>query len=543
MPPEFDRQEPLNSRSTYLRTAARRIAWLMALLLAGTCSAQTGDSLEGRIQQVMARPEFAHSNFGIEFYDVETGKVLYALNAEKLFVPASTTKLLTEGTVLAKLGADYRFHTYIYRTGKIDKHGTLKGNLILVASGDPDLSNRIQADGTLAFVDEDHSYNGPALPGDPLVVIKDFATQVAAKGIRKIEGNVYVDASLLPDGEHEGGTGVTMSSVIVNDNVIDLTATPAAKPGDSATLGVSPETSYLHFANKLVTGPAHSRVNFDMGDPVTRADGSLEVTISGSIPLEGGLQTQAYPIPSPTQFATVVLRDDLRAKGIQIKPKTLSDVIGDFAAFQRFYTREFQVAEHTSPPLSEDIRITLKVSQNLHAGMGPYYLGLFVAKDTKDPRRSGFKIEQAFLTGASLDMRGASQGDGEGGDWADLFSPDFICHYLAYWKTRPDFEIFFKGLPILGKDGTLAKIQQTSPAAGHVFAKTGTIGSEDKLNNRLMLNGKGLAGFVQAKSGKLLAFAAYVNNTSLPNEPDISQTVAGQALGEIAAAAYDAPLP
>jgi D-alanyl-D-alanine carboxypeptidase/D-alanyl-D-alanine-endopeptidase (penicillin-binding protein 4) len=205
--------------------------------------AQTPESLESRIQKVMGRPEFARSNFGIEFYDLETGKVVYALNADKLFVPASTTKLLTEGAVLAKLGPDYRFHTCVYRTGPIDKHGTLKGNLILVASGDPNLSNRIQADGTLAFVDEDHSYNGPALPGDPLAVIKDFAVQVAAKGIRKIEGHVYVDTSLMPDGEHEGGTGVTMSSIIVNDNILDLTAKPGEKVGDPVALSVSPQTS------------------------------------------------------------------------------------------------------------------------------------------------------------------------------------------------------------------------------------------------------------------------------------------------------------
>jgi D-alanyl-D-alanine carboxypeptidase len=59
----------------------------------------------------------------------------------------------------------------------------------------------------------------------------------------------------------------------------------------------------------------------------------------------------------------------------------------------------------------------------------------------------------------------------------------------------------------------------------------------------MMLNGKGLAGYIQTKSGKTLAFAAYVNHTALPDEPEISQKVAGQALGEIAASAYDVSLP
>lgn len=528
-----------------MRTPWRMVAAILIFIigLPGRAPAQSADTLEGRIAKIMLRPEFTHSNFGVEFLDLETGKVVYSLNADKLFVPASTTKLLTEGTVLAKVGADYRFHTRIYRTGATGKNGTLKGNLILVASGDPNLSNRIQPDGTLAFVDEDHSYQGPALPGDPLVVIKDLAKQIAAKGIRKIEGNIYVDAGLMPDGAAEGGTNVVLSSIIVNDNLIDLVGTPGAKAGDPAELTISPQTSYIHFTNKVVTGDAKSKLNFEYSDPVTNPDGTLDIAITGNLPVGGTTQTGTLPVPSPTQFATAALRDSVRAAGISMKSKSPNPTIKDFTAYKGFYTAENQVAEHVSPPLAEEVKITLKVSQNAHAGMGPYYLGLLVAKNSKDPLHAGFKIEREFLKEANMDLTGASQGDGAGGDWADLFSPDFMCHYLAYWKTRPDFPIFFKGLPVLGRDGTLAKIQVDNPGAGHVFAKTGTFGSEDKLNERIMLNGKGLGGYVMTKSGKTLAFAAYVNHTSLSNEPGNAQKVAGQALGEIAAAAYDVILP
>jgi PBP4 family serine-type D-alanyl-D-alanine carboxypeptidase len=509
---------------------------------------QAPDSLEARIQKVMGRPEFARSNFGIEFYDLASGRVVYSLNADRLFVPASTTKLLTEGTLLAKLGADYRFHTRVYRTGALDKHGTVKGDLILVAGGDPNLSNRIQADGTLGFVDEDHSYDGPALPGDPLMVIKEFATQIAAKGIRKIEGNVYVDATLLPDAGREGGTGVLMSSMMVNDNVIDLVAKPGTKVGDPVTVEVSPKTNYLRFTNNVMTGPAGAKLTFDGSDAVEQSDGTYTATLSGTVPLGAMAQHVAYPVPSAVGFATSALREAISAAGIAIKPKRSASTISasttkEFAAYQLFYTPENVVAEHVSPPLSEEIKITLKVSQNLHAGMGPYLLGLLVAKDAKNPLRGGFKVEHDFLTEAKLDLSGVSQGDGAGGDWADLFSPDFICHYLAYWHTRPDFDVLFRALPVLGKDGTLAEIQKENPGAGHVFAKTGTFTSNDRLNDRLMLNGKGLAGYVKTKSGKTLAFAVYLNHTALPDEPDISQKIGGQAVGEIAAAAYDALLP
>jgi len=521
--------------------SARRVAFCLLIAITITsprAAAQSSNALRERIQTVMSRPEFAHSNFGIEFFDMQTGQVLYALNADKVFVPASTTKLLTEGAVLAKLGSDFRFRTVVYRTGPMDKHGKLKGDVVLVASGDPNLSNRIQPDGTLAFVDHDHTYQGPALPGDPLAVLREMAQTIAAKGIRTIEGNVYIDTSLLPDSEHEGGTDTVLSSIIVNDNVVDLTGKAGAKAGDPIAVVVSPETGYVHFLNKMVTGVADSKPSLDVSEPSPRPDGSIDVTLNGSIPLGGETQTGAYPVPSPTKFATFAFRECVTAAGIQIQSRK-SFAPPDLAALKKVYTPDNVIAEHTSPPMSEDIKITLKVSHNLHASMGQYYLGLLVAKASTDVLNAGFKVENEFLKSAHLDLSGASQGDGAGGDWADLFSPDFICHYLAYWKTRADFPTLFAGLPILGKDGTLARIQVTSPAAGHIFAKTGTFGSEDRLNQRQMLNGKGLAGYVITKSNRTIAFAAYVNHTSLANDPDAAQNIAGQALGEIAAAAYD----
>src|SRR5215467_820416 len=251
------------------RTLATALVVLFCGFQAGSARAQSDNPLAQRIQKVVSRPEFAHANFGIEFYSLDTGKVVYALNSDKLFVPASTTKTLTEGTVLAKLGADYRFHTRVYRIGAVDKHGTLKGDLILVASGDPNLSKRIQPDGTLAFVDEDHSYGGPALAGDPLAVIKQLAKEVVAKGIHKIQGNVLIDTSLFPDGPREGGTNVVMSSIIVNDNVIDVVVAPGAKAGDPAIVTTSPQTSYIKIVNNLRTSAAGTKPVFEGPDFAT----------------------------------------------------------------------------------------------------------------------------------------------------------------------------------------------------------------------------------------------------------------------------------
>jgi hypothetical protein len=64
--------------------------------------------------------------------------------------------------------------------------------------------------------------------------------------------------------------------------------------------------------------------------------------------------------------------------------------------------------------------------------------------------------------------------------------------FFPSMSTRPDFPAFHGAHPVLGRDGTLTKIQTANPAAGHVFAKTGTHDSYDALNKKLMITGKGL---------------------------------------------------
>src|SRR5216110_1105239 len=233
------------------KEAFRILAICTLFILAGLSrhpvSAQFPPALEQRIKKIMSRPEFAHSRFGIEFYSLDTGKVLYELNSQQLFVPGSTTKLLTEGTALELLGGDYRFHTRVYRTGPIKNDGTLDGDLVLVASGDSNLSNRIQPDGTLAFEDQDHSYGGPdskGLAGDPLQVIRELARQVAAKGIKKIKGRVLVDATLFPEGERELGT------VVVS---------PGASENAAAQIKIAAQTAYVTIINQATTGKADSK--------------------------------------------------------------------------------------------------------------------------------------------------------------------------------------------------------------------------------------------------------------------------------------------
>lgn len=516
-----------------------RIA-IVFLLCSFTAAAQSSDNLSEPIQKIMSRPEFTHAHFGIEFYSLDSGKVLYALNSDKLMVPGSTTKLLTEGTVLELLGGDYRFHTRVYRTGPVNKHGKLDGDLVLVASGDPNLSGRIQPDGTLAYENEDHSYGGHDSKGlgDPLLVIREIADQIAAKGIKRINGRVLVDASLFPEGERELGTNVVISPIVVNDNVIDVIATGGAKKGDPVTLQVSPKTSYVQIINQATTAESGSKPNLNFTDEKVDATGTRSVTLTGSLAAGSSSGMMSYAVPEPSQFAATLLTEALRVRGIEISPRHAAGAV-NFKDLAAKYTPENAVTEHVSPPLKEDVKITLKVSQNLHASMAPFLIGALVAHKDKDISQAGFDQEREFLKKAGLDLTGASQSDGAGGN--ALFTADFMVHYLTFMTSQKDFNDFHRGLPILGQDGTLYKIQVNSPAAGHVQAKTGTYVIYDALNKKLMVTGKGLAGYVQTRSGQHLTFAAYVNMVEVPmDDPDAVQKIAGKALGEIAAAAYEA---
>jgi D-alanyl-D-alanine carboxypeptidase/D-alanyl-D-alanine-endopeptidase (penicillin-binding protein 4) len=513
------------------------ITILLALLMALNPSLVFGQSKElgQKIQKIMDRPEFRHALFGIEFYSLDAHKVLYSLNADKLFTPGSTTKLLTEGTALSLLGADYRFHTRVYRVGRLDTDGTLDGDLVLVASGDPNLSGRVRDDGTLAFENEDHSYDGDpntrAVPGDPLLVIRRLAQQIAEKGIKKIRGNVLVDATMFREGARELGTGVVMSPIVVNDNIIDVVVSPGQREGAPVIFKPNPATSYVKFNNRATTGKPDSEPEISFTGNQTIGEGMQIVTIAGTFPANRPPILFKYVVSSPSRFAEVLLTEALREKGITVEPLPGHR---DFAALAESYVPDQLVAEHVSSPLKEEIKVTLKVSQNLHASITPLVLGALLAPKNSD--RTGFDLEHDFLTKAGLDTSGAQQADGAGGN--AHFTPEFMVSYLTSMSNQKDFQAFYDALPILGKDGTLFDIQPQSPAAGSVHAKTGTFSVYDPLNRRLLVTGKGLAGYMTTKKGDHLAFAIYVNNVSLPVEGDAVKKIAGQTMGEIAAAAY-----
>jgi D-alanyl-D-alanine carboxypeptidase/D-alanyl-D-alanine-endopeptidase (penicillin-binding protein 4) len=68
------------------------------------------------------------------------------------------------------------------------------------------------------------------------------------------------------------------------------------------------------------------------------------------------------------------------------------------------------------------------------------------------------------------------------------------------WRSK-DARVFVDSLPIAGVDGTLARRMRGGAAAGRAFLKTGSLSDT-----------RALAGYVNARSGRVYAVALLVNH-------------------------------
>ena len=133
-----------------------------------TTSIDPLEKLQADIDAVLQDPLFTTASIGIKVVAVETGKVIYEKNAHKLHHPASTTKLFTAATALAKLGSDYQFETTLYADAILK--GEVLGNIYLKGRADPGLQ-----------------------PQD-LVKLRDALLQM---GVKSIQGDIVVDETYL----------------------------------------------------------------------------------------------------------------------------------------------------------------------------------------------------------------------------------------------------------------------------------------------------------------------------------------------------------
>jgi len=457
--------------------------------------------------RVDAALEEAHAQkalWGVLVTDRDTGEILYELNADRFFTPASNAKIVTTSLALATLGPTYQFRTTLESSGKFGEDGRLLGDLVFVGRGDPDLSNR------------KFPYAGKVEhDGVAEKVLAQMADDAIAKGLKEIDGDIIADDSYYPYDPYPAGWsvgdlyftfGAPVSAIAFNDNSITVEVSPGLRVGDPAVVAVEPAAAMGTFGHELRTGLADGKPEFG----VVRQAGPQFLLLRGTIPLGHAPIKLDLAMPDPAETVAVALKQVFEARGVRVTgtirvkhapPAEIYPdapvVLGPAPLPTPADTIVFAV--HISPPLSEIVRVTNKVSQNLHAEL----LLRAVAHEKKGfgVTDAGIWAEQDFLK-----MVGVADGDvvftdGSGLSRDDLVTPRAVVQLLRWDAAQPWGADYISTFPIAGVDGTLETRLKDTVASGRIEAKTGALEHV-----------RAISGFATTLHGERLIFSIFGNN-------------------------------
>lgn len=487
---------------------------------AGTSVADSG--LPDAIKAVMNKPQYNGATWSLLVTDLNTGEKFYPLNPALLSFTGSTRKLFSVGEALNLFGADYRQTTPVYRTGSVDGQGNLTGNLILVGQGDLTFGGRRIDANTIQITDFDHGDadnldTAILTPQDPLFGLDQLASQVKASGITNVTGDVAVDDRFF-EPYRVPNQNLLITPVMVNENMVDVTVTPT-QPGQPATVVYRPKTAAFAVENSVTTGPPGSKDTVELSDKSIMCLGQsgCKNTISGSIPqdykapLTGDPQmVRTFRIEDPTTFARTAFIEALQRQGVTVAAAAVGPNPVAVLPTSPTYTNDTQVAAFVSVPYSEHAKLILHVSMNLGANLSLSMTGQ--AKD-RNTIQGALANEREVLTtqygvkGAQFDF--PTNGSGSPDSQA---TPQAFMQMLTKMAASPVAAAYKAALPVLGVAGSMATTSVNLPAKGHVFTKPGSTVLPTSDGKSASVKAQNLAGYIDAKSGRKLAYVVMVNN-------------------------------
>jgi D-alanyl-D-alanine carboxypeptidase/D-alanyl-D-alanine-endopeptidase (penicillin-binding protein 4) len=266
-----------------------------------------------------------------------------------------------------------------------------------------------------------------------------------------------------------------------------------------------------------------------------RTVGPQRFMVRGHIAAGAKPVVRIWPVDDPALLARALFIECLRKEGISVRASPLQKPNAELPP-RKGYDQLTRVAVHESLPLSEAIKVTLKVSHNLYASTLPL---LVAAKHKQSSIADGLRWQRRFLQDLEVPVGTISFGGGAGGSNADCVTPRATVKLLQGMRQRKEYDAWHAGFPILGIDGTLAEaIDSKSPARGKAQAKTGTISWFDVMNGRTLLRSKALAGTLITANNRELYFAMFVNEVPLP--AGVAPTREGRTLGKLCEILYEA---
>jgi serine-type D-Ala-D-Ala carboxypeptidase/endopeptidase (penicillin-binding protein 4) len=442
----------------------------------------------GRVENLLGAAPVDKGEWGLLVVDAGNGATLYEKNANDYFLPASNMKLLTTALALDTLGPEYRFRTTLETNGSLSPDGKLAGDLILVGRGDPNLSNRKFPYETKEEFD-----------GAPEKVLAELADAIAAGGVKEITGDVVGDDSYFPRERYPDGWeiddivweyGAAISAIVVNDNAVTLTLTPAEKAGGGVTAVAEPPTREFVVKNELTTIGAKEKPDLRL----TREPGGDMVIVSGVMPAGSAPRKLVLAIQEPALHAANLLAQLLKDRGIKIDGTVRAVHEPDPGAATRTV-----LAEHASIPLKDSVKLVNKISQNLHTEVllrtAARQQGRWATPEDLQ------KFPEAFYAKAGIPEGDVIQTDGSGLSRHDLVTPRAFVALLAYAQKQSWFPAYLASLPVAGADGTLNERMKEPPLVGKIHAKTGSV-----------THVRTLSGYAETPGGRKLIFSFLSNN-------------------------------
>lgn len=428
---------------------------------------------------------FQPAVWGVLVKSLATGETLFALNPGTFLMPASNMKVVTMAAAAEKLGWDYRFTTTVVATGPV-QDGVLKGDLVVVGSGDPSLGGR---------------------PGEGPSVLERWADEIRAKGITRIDGRIIGHDNAFDDeGLGQGwswdylayGYAAPVGGLDFNENVVRLSFTPGAAAGEPVVVTARPDAGGLEIDAAVSTVAQGGELDIS----VRRQPGSRRLAVRGTVPIGRADATQTVSVENPTEYLAGGFRRALLARGVDVAGAAV-DV--DALAAPPDLARADTLVSYTSPPLSEIGKVLLKVSQNLYADTLLKAIGR-PADGGPATTREGRRVSREVLQGWGIAPDGYLQADGSGLSRYNYLTADVLVAVLTrMYSDNRHIEPFINALPVAGVDGTIAGRMKDTPAQGNARAKTGSIA-----------NARALSGYVTSAEGEPLVFSMIVNNFNVP---------------------------
>lgn len=417
-------------------------------------------------------------NVAVTIRDVETGKIVYSHNGDKLMRPASNMKLVTGAAALGILGEDYRFTTNLYIDGKV-KNNVLNGNVYIKGSGDPTLTK---------------------------ANFLEFAKALKRNGIRTINGDLIGDdtafkGSTLPvgvdktDESYYFGARTSAITMSQNDDFDASTVIIQAKPtkiGAKPTYSVEPNLSGLVISNQAKT------VNKGQKNTISikRAYNSNKVIISGNLP-QGSSAKEWVTLQNPSKNTMQAIKITLQGTGIKFASSSkivLAPVSHDAKLLYKNESRTLAAIFPAFMKLSNN-----SIADILVKSIGQHELG-------EGSNAAGVKVLKTYSESIDVPVKKWRFADGSGLSDLNRVTTNGLSQLLFNVQQQPYFNTYFNSLPVAGNSerfvgGTLRKRLTAPSLENRIYAKTGYIP-----------NVYTLSGYVKGNSGKQYIFSILLEN-------------------------------